>query len=71
MLKAYSVYDEEINYCQGVSFLAASLLLHVSHMIDLLIDQLIYSLLVIDFWLNSWTTHLSNDLQYFLLFFHL
>lgn len=27
--KAYSVYDEDINYCQGVSFLAASLLLHM------------------------------------------
>ena len=28
--KAYAVYDEEIGYCQGLSFLAASLLLHVS-----------------------------------------
>jgi len=28
--KAYSVYDEEIGYCQGQSFLAAVLLLHVS-----------------------------------------
>ncbi|ESO11320.1 hypothetical protein HELRODRAFT_91542, partial [Helobdella robusta] len=27
--KAYSVYDEEINYCQGVSFLTAALLLHM------------------------------------------
>ncbi|XP_026568353.1 rab GTPase-activating protein 1 [Pseudonaja textilis] len=27
--KAYSVYDEEIGYCQGQSFLAAVLLLHV------------------------------------------
>jgi len=27
--KAYSVYDDEINYCQGVSFLAAALLLHM------------------------------------------
>ncbi|TRY82891.1 hypothetical protein DNTS_001528, partial [Danionella cerebrum] len=26
--KAYSVYDEEIGYCQGQSFLAAVLLLH-------------------------------------------
>ncbi|CAB1324640.1 unnamed protein product [Coregonus sp. 'balchen'] len=27
--KAYSVYDEEIGYCQGQSFLAAVLLLHM------------------------------------------
>uniref|UniRef100_A0A7E4ZY60 PID domain-containing protein n=1 Tax=Panagrellus redivivus TaxID=6233 RepID=A0A7E4ZY60_PANRE len=27
--KAYSVYDEEVNYCQGLSFLAAALLLHM------------------------------------------
>ena len=27
--QAYSVYDEEIGYCQGLSFLAAALLLHV------------------------------------------
>ncbi|KAH3708413.1 hypothetical protein DPMN_067863, partial [Dreissena polymorpha] len=27
--KAYSVYDEEIGYCQGQSFLAAALLLHM------------------------------------------
>ncbi|KAK6024859.1 TBC domain protein, partial [Ostertagia ostertagi] len=28
--KAYSLYDEEVSYCQGLSFLAASLLLHMS-----------------------------------------
>ncbi|CAI5456391.1 unnamed protein product [Caenorhabditis angaria] len=27
--KAYSLYDEEVSYCQGLSFLAASLLLHM------------------------------------------
>uniref|UniRef100_A0A0L8GS16 Rab-GAP TBC domain-containing protein n=1 Tax=Octopus bimaculoides TaxID=37653 RepID=A0A0L8GS16_OCTBM len=27
--KAYSVYDEEVGYCQGLSFLAAALLLHM------------------------------------------
>uniref|UniRef100_A0A183C6Z8 PID domain-containing protein n=1 Tax=Globodera pallida TaxID=36090 RepID=A0A183C6Z8_GLOPA len=27
--KAYSLYDEEVGYCQGLSFLAASLLLHM------------------------------------------
>lgn len=29
--KAYAVYDAEVGYCQGLSFIAASLLLHVSH----------------------------------------
>lgn len=28
--KAYAVYDAEVGYCQGLSFIAASLLLHVS-----------------------------------------
>jgi hypothetical protein len=27
--KAYSLYDEEVSYCQGLSFLAAALLLHM------------------------------------------
>lgn len=27
--KAYSVYDKEVGYCQGLSFIAASLLLHM------------------------------------------
>ncbi|XP_013794115.2 rab GTPase-activating protein 1-like [Limulus polyphemus] len=27
--KAYSIYDQEIGYCQGLSFLAAALLLHM------------------------------------------
>ncbi len=27
--KAYSVYDEEVGYCQGFSFMAATLLLQV------------------------------------------
>ena len=27
--KAYSVYDREVGYCQGLSFIAASLLLHM------------------------------------------
>lgn len=29
--KAYAVYDAEVGYCQGLSFLAATLLLHVSY----------------------------------------
>lgn len=28
--KAYAVHDSEVGYCQGLSFIAASLLLHVS-----------------------------------------
>ena len=28
--KAYAVYDTDVGYCQGLSFIAASLLLHVS-----------------------------------------
>lgn len=28
--KAYAVYDNEVGYCQGLTFIAASLLLHVS-----------------------------------------
>lgn len=28
--KAYAVYDSEVGYCQGLSFLAATLLLHVN-----------------------------------------
>jgi hypothetical protein len=30
--KAYAVHDSEVGYCQGLSFLAATLLLHVSTM---------------------------------------
>ena len=30
MSKAYAVYDAEVGYCQGLSFLEAALLLHVS-----------------------------------------
>jgi len=29
--KAYAVHDSEVGYCQGLSFIAASLLLHVSN----------------------------------------
>ena len=28
-LKAYSVRDEEVGYCQGVSFVIATILIHV------------------------------------------
>ena len=28
--KAYSIYDEEVGYCQGLSFIIAALLLQVS-----------------------------------------
>lgn len=39
-LQAYSVYDEEIGYCQGQSFLAAVLLLHVSKLAMTFINRL-------------------------------
>ena len=32
--KAYSVYDEEVGYCQGLSFIAAVLLLQVSRVLS-------------------------------------
>lgn len=35
--KAYAVYDNEVGYCQGLSFIAASLLLHVSTLYKLLL----------------------------------
>lgn len=40
--KAYAVYDTEVGYCQGLSFLAATLLLHVSkfHSLNLIKSQL-------------------------------
>lgn len=30
LLKAYSLLDEEVGYCQGLSFIAGILLMHVS-----------------------------------------
>jgi hypothetical protein len=44
--QAYSVYDEEIGYCQGQSFLAAVLLLHVSNYLTMTFTLLIFSLLL-------------------------
>lgn len=35
--KAYAVYDKEVGYCQGLSFVAATLLLHVSQYFNKLI----------------------------------
>ena len=32
--KAYAVYDKEVGYCQGLSFIAASLLIHVKFKIN-------------------------------------
>ena len=32
--KAYSIYDEQVGYCQGFSFMAAVLVLQVSRMTD-------------------------------------
>ena len=44
--KAYSVYDEEVGYCQGFSFMAAVLLLQVSSEVD---DQ-IEALALMELW---------------------
>ncbi|XP_034784894.1 rab GTPase-activating protein 1 isoform X5 [Pan paniscus] len=47
--KAYSVYDEEIGYCQGQSFLAAVLLLHeyipdlYNHFLDISLEAHMYA----------------------------
>ena len=30
VMKAYSLYDSEVGYCQGLSFIAGALLLNVS-----------------------------------------
>ena len=38
LLKAYSLLDEEVGYCQGLSFIAGILLMHVSCQCSLLID---------------------------------
>lgn len=29
LTRAYALYDEAVGYCQGISFIAAALLLHV------------------------------------------
>ena len=34
ILKAYSLLDEEVGYCQGLSFVAGVLLMHVSQTVD-------------------------------------
>lgn len=33
--KAYAIFDSEVGYCQGLSFLAATLLLHVNSNMNL------------------------------------
>lgn len=40
--KAYAVYDSEVGYCQGLSFVAASLLLHVSCAKSFKLHKVIY-----------------------------
>ncbi len=45
LLKAYSLLDEEVGYCQGLSFIAGILLLHVSHVIMIYIEIIEYPLL--------------------------
>lgn len=44
LLKAYSLLDHEVGYCQGLSFVAGVLLLHVSAILNFtLIYPIIYS----------------------------
>lgn len=43
ILKAYSIIDPELGYCQGLAFICGVLLLHVSHQIS---SQLISSLMI-------------------------
>jgi len=38
LLKAYSLLDEEVGYCQGLSFIAGILLMHVSTQQQILFD---------------------------------
>lgn len=47
--QAYSVYDEEIGYCQGQSFLAAVLLLHVSRRVVFPLSEDVYSIFFLFF----------------------
>ena len=39
--KAYSVYDEEVGYCQGFSFMAAVLLIQVRMLLSWLVKILL------------------------------
>lgn len=63
--KAYSVYDEEIGYVQGLSFLAAALLLHV---INILINQ-IHSANIEETKIFVNRTRIVNDILILLFFF--
>lgn len=66
--QAYSVYDEEIGYCQGQSFLAAVLLLHVSRRVVFPLSEDVYSIFyfvlhfthITDFFLP---TNVLNDID--------
>lgn len=58
--KAYAVYDAEVGYCQGLSFIAASLLLHVSILIIglsyakfVFVDRFMEKMLVFSFILSK------------------
>jgi len=46
LTKAYAVYDTEVGYCQGLTFLAATLLLHVRDFNLFLIVNYFYLLIL-------------------------
>ena len=46
MLKAYSLLDKEVGYCQGLSFVAGLLLIHV-RCLDIIIYIIIYIIVYI------------------------
>ena len=58
LLKAYSLLDTEVGYCQGLSFVAGILLLHVSKLIPLY--QNFYSFFRV---LVDWTVSLEAILK--------
>jgi len=41
LLKAYSLLDEEVGYCQGLSFIAGILLMHVSSLQSVLFHTIV------------------------------
>ena len=60
--KAYAVYDEEIGYCQGFSFLAAALVLHVRRPAD--VDEDVHVHLHTHAHNTSYTVYICNENQF-------
>ncbi len=64
LLKAYSLYDKEVEYCQGLSFVAGILLLHVSQLLWLGIYS--FLMMYVFYLANRWTK--TMRLIYFAMF---